>query len=221
MSKTAKCSLTLVQASYPSLLTQMQPRAHLSQPPTCQDVRHLLLVPLLLVLCPPPPVLLVLVFSAHPRLHTPPPLPCVAAPPRQLVGVAISSEGPSAPSTLSWCPHPLYPVLNISPANIPAPVCLPPPTFQALHESRSIFSLLRWAKLKLTASGYLVKHRSSQPSQPLEGAVRLSLAQTSSRIWDGRKGRVKARGAWVGRVQKASPGREGRRGESFRDCPPQ
>lgn len=140
------------------------------------------------------------------------------APPPQL-GITFSSEGPLAPPTLPLYLHPLYPFLDVPPTNMPALICSPPLHSQPLgfSEAQSLSSILSKGETETDSLRFLdVKHH-PQPALPAtRGRCRLSCpAQRGprSRIWDGRKGRVKALGVWVGPVQKAGLGREGRGGE--------
>lgn len=139
------------------------------------------------------------------------------APPPQL-GITFSSEGPLAPPTLPLYLHPLYPFLDVPPTNIPALIFSPPSTPSLwAFQTPSLSSILSKGETETDSLRFLgVKHH-PQPALPAtRGRCRPSCPaqrEPRSRIWDRRKGRVKALGVWVGPVQKAGLGREGRGGE--------
>lgn len=187
-----------------------------SAPPTYSDVQYLLFVPSLLVLCPPLPVLRALAFPACPRLRAPPPW-------RPQLGITISSEGLSAALALPSCPHSLYPFLMSLRQNYRQPICSPTPPGLFISPV-SILSSAR-ASLKLTALGYSVCTAPTRPpSHRAALSTFLSPAQRGpppphprSRIWGGRKGRVKA---WGGRgaSERLVLSRGGGKARGGRDC---
>lgn len=165
--------------------------------------------------CPLSPSHRPLAFPARPRLRTPPPLPCVvsSAPARDhhFLRGSLSSY---CLTCVSLCPVHLPRYLYgkhtcTCLSSTPHLSCPSQAQFLSPADSATV-------RPKLTASGYLVKHRPRQPSGPQGGAVS-SLARTKTALDSVvGEGRVWAPGPGWG-ASKRLKGRGGRWLENLRE----